>query len=174
MEQSHNDESFLDERLVASPSDSGEDEPSEIQPVNGELEDRSLAVRDEDQDMEIEMAGAFPMPDLDEAPPPLIQLGYGTPGKGTFNVGGDWAEELQRTISPRKQDRQALRETQALLLKDRDVDEEQTPNAKLSGKSTGSKLATSIDLMNSLFGQEQARRNGRNAKQVTKGKCVKV
>ncbi len=174
MEQSHNDESFLDERLAASPSDSGEDEPSEIQHVNGELEDRSLVVRDEDQDIEIDMAGAFPSPDLDEAPPPLIQLGYGTPGKGNFNVGGDWAEELQRTISPRKQDRQALRETQTLLLKDRDVDEEQTPNAEMSGKGTGSKLATSIDLMNSLFGQEQARRNGRNAKQVANGKCVKV
>lgn len=171
MEQSHNDESFLDERL-ASPSDSGEDEPSEIQHVNGGIEDRSLAVRDQDQDMEIEMAGAFPSPVLDEAPPKsLLQFGYGTPGKGTFNGGGDWAEELKRTISPRKQDRQALRETQALLLKDRDVDEEKTPNAKLSGKSTGSQLATPIDLMNSLFGQEQARRNGRNAK--LKGKGVK-
>ena len=175
MEQIHNDESFLDERLAASPSASGEDEPSELQHVNSENEGRSLVVRDEDQDMEIEMAGAFPSPNLDEAPPKsLLQLGYGTPGKGTFNVSGDWAEELQRTISPRKQDRQALRETQAHLLKDRDEEEEKTPNAKLNGKGTGSKLATSIDLMNSLFGQEQARRNGRNAKQATKGKGVKV
>ncbi|KAF6240559.1 hypothetical protein HO173_001228 [Letharia columbiana] len=174
MEQVRNDESFLDERLAASPSDSGEDEPSELRRVKGGIEDRSLVVRDEEQDMEIEMAGAFPSPDLDEAPPKsFLQLGYGTPGKATFNVGGDWAEELQRTISPRKQDRQALRETQVHLLKDRDVDEEKTPNAKRSGKVTGSKLATSIDLMNSLFGQEQARRDGRNAKQATKGKVVK-
>ena len=173
MEQDHRDESFLDERLAASPSDSGEDEPSEIPYGNDEIENRPLAVRGEDQDMEIEMAGAFP--DLDEAlPKSLVQFGYGTPGKGTYNIGGDWADELQRTISPRKQDRQALRETQAHLLKDRDVDEEQTPNAKMSGKATGSKLATPIDLMNSLFGQEQARRNGRNAKQITKGKGVKV
>ena len=172
MEQVQNDESFLDERLAASPSDSGEDEPSEMQHVKGEIKDRSVAVRDGDQDMEIDMAGAFPSPDLDEAAPKsLLQIGYGTPGKGMFSIGGDWAEELQRTISPRKQDRQALRETQAQLLKDHDVDEEQTPNATLS---TGSKLATSIDLMNSLFGQEQARRNGRNAKQATKGKGVKV
>lgn len=175
MEQVHNDEFVLDERLAASPSDSGEDEPSEIQHVNREIEDQSLAVRDEDQDMEIEMAGAFPSPNLDEIPPKsLLQLTYGTPGKGTFNVGGDWAEELQRTISPRKQDRQALRETQEHLLKDRDVDEQKTPNAKLSSKGTGSKLVTSIDLMNSLFGQEQARRNVRNAKQATKGNGVKV
>ena len=175
MKEDHNDESFLDERLAALPSDSGEDEPSEVQHVNGEVEGRSLIVHDEDQDMEIEMAGAFPSPDLDKAPPKsLLQLGYGTPGKGTFNVGGDWAEELQRTISPRKQDRQALRETQAHFLKDHNEDEEKTPNAKLNGKGTGSKLATSIDLMNSLFGQEQARRTGRNAKQATKGKGVKV
>lgn len=169
MEQTHNDQSFLGERLAASPSDSGEDEPSEVQHGNGDVDDRSLVVRDEDQDMEMEMAGAFPSPELDEAlPTSLLQLGYGTPAKGTFNVGGDWAEELQRTISPRKQDRQALRETQAHVLKDRDVDEKKTPEEKLSGKGTGSKLVTSIDLMNSLFGQEQARRNGRNAKQGAK------
>ena len=175
VQQVHTDDSFLDERLAASPPDSGEDEPSEIQDVSGGIVDRSLAVRDEDQDMDIEMAGAFPSPDVGEAPPKsLLQLGYGTPGKGTFNAGGDWAEGLQRTISPRKQDRQALRETQAKFLKDRDVDEEQKPSANLGGKMTGSKLATPIDLMNSLFGQEQARRTGRNAKQVAKGKGVKV
>ena len=169
MEQVHNDESFLDERLAASPSDSGEDEPSEIQNADGDIEDRALVVRDEDQHMDIEMAGAFPSPDADEPlPKSLLQLGYGTPGKGTFNVGGDWAEELQRTISPRKQDRQALRETQAQVLKDRALDEEKTPSQKMSGKRTGSKLETSIDLMNSLFGQEQARRNGRKTKQGVK------
>ena len=169
MEQVPNDESFLDDRLAASPSDDGEDEPSEIQNMNGDVEDRSLAVLDEDQDMEIDMAGAFPLPDPDELlPKSLLQLGHGTPGKATFKVGGDWAEELQRTISPRKQDRQALRETQAQVLKERDVDEEKTPTKKPSGKGTGSKLVTSIDLMNSLFGQEQARRNGRNAKQGVK------
>ena len=175
MEQDQNGESFLDDRLAASPSDSDEDEPSEMQRVNGEIEDRSLAVHDEDQEMEIEMAGAFPSPDVHDIPPKsLFQIGYGTPGKETFNMGGDWAEELQRTISPRKQDRQALREMQAQLLKDRDVDEEKPPNAKSSGKGTGSRIATPIDLMNSLFGQEQARRNGGNAKQSMKGKGVKV
>ena len=175
MERAHNDESFLDKRLAVSPSDSDEDEPSEIQHVNDEIEDRSLLVHDEDQDMGIEMAGAFPSPGLAEAPPKsFLQLGYETPGKGMFNVGGDWAEELQRTISPRKQDRQALRETQVHVLKDRDVDEEKTSTANQSRKGRGSKLATSIDLMNSLFGQEQARRNGRNAKQTMEGKGVKV
>ena len=177
MEQAHNNESFFDERLAASPSDSGEDEPGEAQHMNGENEYRSFAVHNEDQgmEMEIEMAGAFPSPNhYEESPKSLLQLGYGTPGKGMLNVGSDWAEELQRTISPRKQDRQALRETQAHVLKERDLDEEKTPNAKESGKGTGSKLTTSIDLMNSLFGQEQARRNGWNAKQAMKGKGAKV
>ena len=175
MERVQNEEPFLDGRSAASPSDSGEDEPSEIQHVNGEIEDRSLVIRDDDQGVEIDMVGAFPSPDQDEAPPPsLFQLGFGTPEKGTFNVSRDWAQELQRTISPRKQDRQALRETQAQFAKNRDEAEEKTPNAKSSEKGTGSKLATSIDLMNSLFGQEQARRNGRNAKQSARGKGVKV
>lgn len=175
VESIHKDDSFLEELLAVSPSDSGEDEPSENQHENDEIEDRSLAIRGEDEDTEMEMAGAFPSPNIDEGPPKsLVQLGYGTPGKGTINVHGDWAEELQRTISPKKQDRQALRETQARLLKDRDVNEKNTPNAKLSGNYKGSKLSTPIDLMNSLFGQEQSRTNGRNAKQATKGNGVKV
>ena len=173
VKSNYKDESFLEESLAVSPSDSGEDEPSEIQHENDGIGDRSLAIRGEDEDTEMEMAGAFPSPILDEGPPkPLLQLGYGTPGKRTINVHGDWVEELQRTISPKKQDRQALRETQAHLLKDRDVNEKNTPNASLSGKGKGSKLSTPIDLMNSLFGQEQSRRNGRNAKQAMTG--VKV
>ena len=174
MQEVHtNGESFLDERLAASPSDSGEDEPSEMQNVSGEIEDRSLVVHDEENYMEMEMAGAFPSPGLEE-PTAVLQLGYGTPGKGLFSVSADWAEELQRTISPRKQDRQALRETQAHVLEDREVGQERRPNAALGGKGTP-KLATSIDLMNSLFGQEQARRSGRKAKQATEnGKGLKV
>ena len=172
MEQVETDKSFLDERLAVSPSDSGEDEPTEIRQLNSEIEDRSLAIRDNEQLMEIEMAGAFPSPYVDEARPiSLLKLGHGTPEKGMFNVGGDWAQELQRTISPRKQDRRALREMQVHLSKDRDEAEDQTPATKSSVKGTGSKLATSIDLMNSLFGQEQARRN---TKQTTKAKGVKV
>ena len=175
VESIHKDDSFLEELLAVSPSDSGEDEPSENRHENDEIEDRSLAIRGEDEDTEMEMAGAFPSPHIDEGPPKsLVQLGYGTPGKGTINVHGDWAEELQRTISPKKQDRQALRETQAHLLKDRDVNEKNTPNAKLGGNYKGSKLSTPIDLMNSLFGQEQSRTNGRSAKQATKGNVVKV
>jgi len=168
------DQSFLDERLAASPSDSGEDEPSELGSGNGEVLDHSLVVRDEDEeevgddDMEMEMAGAFPLEEEAVAP------AFGTPGRGVFSMSGDWAEELQKTVSPKKQDRQALRETQALVLENRDISRGTTPRAK--GRSKGSKpeLATSIDLMNSLFGQDQARRSRQGTKQTAKGTGLKV
>lgn len=169
-EVSNVDESFLDERLAASASDSGEDEPSEIEDENDEIEDRSIVVRDEDQDMEVEMAGAFPLPDAYEPNPnTLHEIGFGTPSKATFNISGGWAEQLQRTISPRKQDRQALRDAQTRLLGDEDEDTEKTPSASMRGKSA-SRMETSIDLMNSLFGQEQLRRKGPKARDTTKGK----
>jgi nuclear pore complex protein Nup98-Nup96 len=43
----------------------------------------------------------------------------GTPSKGQYVFDDDWANTLQRTISPKKQDRQALRETQNQALKER-------------------------------------------------------
>ena len=165
------DQSFLDERLV-SPSDSGEDEPSEEEAVN-EVDDRSLVVRgggsnEEDDDMELEMAGAFP--EELEAAKSMV-----TPGKVNFSITGDWADELQRTISPRKQDRQTLRETQAKIEENRDVDEEQTPSEKKASTfSKGSNMATHMDLMDSLWGQEQLKRSGRQGNQPAKAKGLKV
>ncbi|KAK4692376.1 nuclear pore complex protein Nup98-Nup96, partial [Lecanoromycetidae sp. Uapishka_2] len=167
-EISNVNESFLDERLAVSASDSGEDEPSELEDENGEIEDPSLLIRDEGQDMDIEMAGAFPSPDTNQSvTKTLREVGFGTPAKSMFNVSGDWAVQLQRTISPRKQDRQALRETQARVLEDEDTD--QTPNTSVREKAIP-RLETSIDLMNSLFGQEQVRRKGQKTKGATKGK----
>lgn len=180
MEEAHsNDGSFLGERSASSPSDSGEDEPSDDHSMSGALqEDQSLMIRDDDADdtmetgMEFEMAGAFPSVENDEA---TAKLGYGTPGKFTFSTGSDWAEELQRTISPKKQDRQALRDTQARVLQEGNNEggEDQTPITLLNDKNTG-KLATHADLMNSLWGQEQERRSGRDTKQAAKGKGFKV
>lgn len=167
-EVSNVDESFLDERLATSASESGEDEPSEIQDRDGEVEDRSIVVRDGDQDMEIDMAGAFPSPDADEpVPRTLHELGFGTPVKPMLNISGDWAEQLQRTISPRKQDREALRETQARVLEDQDGQSEKTPSAPKKGNGTP-KMETSIDLMKSLFEQEHVRRKGPKAKEASK------
>lgn len=182
-EYSDNDQSFLDERLAASPSDNGADEPSELQDLNDNVLDRSLIVRDDD----LEMAGSFPQADSGDGnanagegllPKSILkatyqdQFGNGTPRR--FNPSGDWAEELQRTISPRKQDRQALRETQGHVLEDQGISSEGTPKAAWKANGASTKLNTSIDLMNSLFGQEEARRSGRGVKQTAKGKGFEV
>lgn len=172
VEAAHHHQSFLGERLV-SPSDSDEDEPSEENAVN-QVEDQSLVVRgsgseeDDDDVMELEMAGAFPQ-ELEAAKSML------TPSKAAFTVSGDWAADLQRTISPKKQDRQALRETQALFREDHGYGEEQTPTTKrVSAFGKDSTMATHMDLMDSLWGQEQLRRQGRKHEQTPKAKSVKV
>ena len=185
-EVTYEDQSFLDERLAASPSTSGEDEPSEIQNSSNEVEDRSLVVHDED----LEMAGSFPNTGNDDGDlfnvsgNPIAKsilkaseqnfIGIDTPGKLKFHASEEWAQELQRTVSPRKQDRQALRESQAYIMKDREIFNEDTPKAKSVSSSTGPVFATSIDLMNSLFGEDQARRNSQGAKQAKKGKGFEV
>jgi nuclear pore complex protein Nup98-Nup96 len=72
-----------------------------------------------------------------------------------------WTEQLQQTVSPKKQDRQALRESQGNVLREMGRDGDATPKSKetagLSG--TGHGIATSIDLMNSLFGKDQGKRS---------------
>lgn len=182
-ESSDNNESFLDDRLAASSFDSGTDEPSELQDSEDKILDRSLIVRDDD----LGMAGSFPQADSGDAnagvgegllPKSILKVTHqdkfnnGTPLR--FNPSGDWAEELQRTISPRKQDRQALRETQGHVHEDQGISREGTPKAVWKPNGASAKLATSIDLMNSLFGQEEARRSGRGVKQTAKGKGFEV
>ena len=174
-----NEDSFLEDGSSASPSDSGVDEPSELEEVSAELDDGSVVVEENEMDtvghepkpLSIENA-LMPKSILKASQPPLIT--FGTPGKPNFNVTGDWAEQLQRTISPRKQDRQALRACQATLLNDRDADNDNTPRALSDKNGTGQEFATSIDLMNSIFGKEQARKSGRGVKQGTKGKGFEV
>lgn len=183
---SHDNESFSNEQLGASPSESGSDEPSELQDIDENAEDRSSIVQDDDMDM----AGAFPQGDLEDAtltpngglpgPKSILKVtyqgqgGYGTPLKLRFNPSGDWPEELQRTISPRKQDRQALRDNQAHVLEDQEVHHEPTPKITSQLNGAANSLSTSIDLMNSLFGQEKARTSGRTVDQAAKEKGLKV
>ena len=165
------DQSFLDERLV-SPSDSGEDEPSEHRAVN-EIDDRSLVVRgvstdEEEDEMELEMAGAFP----EELEATKLMV---TPGKVPITVTGDWADELQRTISPRKQNRKILREAQIQIEENSSIDEEQIPKENKAGTlGKASSMATHMDLMDSLWGQDRLKRSGRQGKQPAKAKGLKV
>ena len=159
-EAKQNGQSFLDERSVVSVSDD-EDEPSEQAQLDV-AEDKSLVVQDED----VEMIGAFPTVDNppEMFPKSILKAsrfednGPGTPQRSGLNLGDDWTEQLQRTISPRKQDRRLLRESQALLFRVQDFDPPKTqgnPNSKKDGEE----IATSIDLMNSLFGKEEARKS---------------
>lgn len=74
----------------------------------------------------------------------------------------NWAEQLRRTISPVKRDRQALKAMQTTLFTDHD----QSPFA-LPASVYGTGFATSIDLMNSIFGKSAAKRTGEG---VTVGK----
>lgn len=173
--QSIEEDSFYD-RSAESHSESGADEPSEIQEFDEDMVDRMLVVHEGD---DMEMAGSFPPNDLDNAVadssesiinPVLKFIDHdeldATPKKLVFNPNGDWAEELQRTISPRKQDRQALRENQALVLEDLYIERGDTPKAAPKLNGPGDQLKTSIDLINSLFGEEQARRKGLGVKKA--------
>ena len=170
-EHPHDELSFLDQRLVLS-SDDNEDEPSNDQVMNG-TEDQSLVIHngdvdEESDDAELEMAGAFP--DELEVAKSMIM-----PGKVTLNVTGDWAHELKSTISPKKQDRQILRETQAKFRQTNGSDEETTPQRKTKWSSCKeSNMETHMDLMDSLWGQEQLRRSGRQGQQPANSDGVKV
>ena len=167
-EVDHHDESFLAERLAASPSITSEDEPSELEDAVTHSNDKSVVVQNEDQDVEVEMAGAFPTIDLDA--PSALANGLGIPGKDLFNVNDDWAEALKRTISPQKQDREALREKQLQISVDQ-ISHQET--SKMDVTSTKS-IKTHGDLMNSLFGKEQSKRRQRQDKNVLKNNSMKV
>ena len=159
------EESFLDERLATSPSDSGEDEPSDMQDANGEGEVQSLIIREEDDGVDLEMAGAFPEQDADEVTAPVLK----NSSKETFNICGDWASELQRTIRPRKQDRRALRNQQSQGSYDGLT---ATPDTKGDTPT----LSTHADIGRSLFGEPgQAQpKKVRGVGMVTRKSTIKV
>lgn len=131
--------SFLDQRSVGSSV--------------ADAEDAGGLGLPEDQ----EMAGSFPAPDRTTEqstaafePKSILKNSTmnGTPLKtGSVFFGDDWTEQLQRTVSPRKQDRAALRASQAVAFKS--PEQEPTPKAK----DRTQPFATSMDIMNSLFNQ---------------------
>ncbi|KAH0544545.1 hypothetical protein FGG08_001317 [Glutinoglossum americanum] len=107
----------------------------------------------------------------------------GSPGTLTQNQGSvlspyifsrqdAWTEQLQQTVSPKKQDRQALRESQGNVLREIDCDGDTTPKSKgsagLSGSGHG--IATSIDLMDSLFGKDQSKKSPKTVRAGGKGR----
>ncbi|KAL8665878.1 MAG: hypothetical protein Q9168_007607 [Polycauliona sp. 1 TL-2023] len=164
-ETNGNDESFLDERSAASVYDDGA--PSDRSSTNHLNGNQSLVVGEEQRDM----AGSFPNvdgpSDQENTAGKSILIDsqaadfFGTPAKLDFNQDGDWAEELRRTISPRKQDRQALRESQARVLQHKDRKDESTPKASTKQKAVQPGFATAMDLMRSLNPQEPERKKGK-------------
>ncbi|KAL8871264.1 MAG: hypothetical protein Q9174_002867, partial [Haloplaca sp. 1 TL-2023] len=168
--------SFSDSRPASSVGHSEERSPSpEMDYQNG---DDSVAVH-EDQ---LDMAGSFPQVDggseeRDLMPKSILKstqtgAGFGTPGKLQFNDSGDWAEELCRTISPKKQDRQALRESQARVMHILDEKNDTTPKARKGQKPSQPGFATTMDLMDSIFPKEQQNRRMKgSARKTGQGKA---
>ncbi|CAO2656014.1 Nn.00g048170.m01.CDS01 [Neocucurbitaria sp. VM-36] len=88
----------------------------------------------------------------------VLRPGQGTPSKGKPVFEDDWANQLQRTISPKKQDRHALRESQGNVLREHDGNA-----AKLSQSFGGRQLTTAMDLMDSLFGETEKQKLSKRA-----------
>ena len=178
-EVQENGESFLGGSSARSPSDSGVDEPSDVREDLDHLEDRSLMFQDDD----MEMIGAFPPTNEEHqytgnlAQPKSIfnasQMSLGTPTRLIVNMGDDWAEQLRKTVSPKKQDRHALRQSQRQLFEENNEEQQRTLVAQAPIRDA-SGFATSIDLMNSLFGKEQQRKSGQGLKQTGTGNAFEV
>lgn len=81
----------------------------------------------------------------------VLRPGQGTPSKTHQHVfEDDWTNQLQRTISPKKHDRQALRESQGHVLREQDSN-----FGNFSHSVGGRNLTTAMDLMESLFGETE-------------------
>ena len=112
----------------------------------------------ETDDESNQVVGAFPPVEL-TAPKSILKAApvNGTPVRSTFQPNDDWAEQLQRTVSPKKQDRKALREQQNAFFEDGGV-----PSKPTLGRSTGGQaFNTTMDIMNSLWSQPKVARKGR-------------
>ncbi|KAI9867781.1 MAG: Nuclear pore complex protein Nup98-Nup96 [Trichoglossum hirsutum] len=105
-------------------------------------------------------------------PETLVQNQVSALSPYIFSRQDAWTEQLQQTVSPKKQDRQALRESQGNVLREIERDGDATPkskgNAGLAG--SGHAIATSIDLMNSLFGKDQGKKSPKGVGTSGKGK----
>ncbi|KAF2744617.1 hypothetical protein M011DRAFT_407995, partial [Sporormia fimetaria CBS 119925] len=141
-------ESFLGDRSVG--SSDGQHDAESYQP--------SESGSDQDQDMagpvsapahtteQTPARGRMPKSILKNSH--IILPGLGTPSKGPLVFDDDWANQLQRTISPRKQDRHALREAQDDMLRMHDDD-----NTVLARSTNDQPMFSRMGLMESLFGE---------------------
>ncbi|KAL4808392.1 nuclear protein 96-domain-containing protein [Aspergillus unguis] len=159
--ENDDDESFLEEGSTGSTEQGDDEDVTESQQSAGESE------LELDEGEEMDMAGTFPNldrtveqddEDMDTGLTQPSLKPWNTPPKARLNLSGDWAEQLQRTISPRKQNRDALREIQANAFSERPLNDD-TPTKPAAGNQPKG-FNTSIDLMNSLF--QQPRKQGQS------------
>ncbi|RMZ90805.1 hypothetical protein DV736_g1962, partial [Chaetothyriales sp. CBS 134916] len=129
-------------------------------PEQDERSEHSAVSEDDTSDDDMNMAGSYPAPagpalNFDSPSKPILKPGgaAGTPVRPLLDFEGDWAEQLQRTISPRKQNRDALREAQSKVLLNRAY-EPIKPNVRKN------EFRSSIDVMNAIFGNERGSRAG--------------
>ncbi|KAL1983062.1 hypothetical protein VTN96DRAFT_545 [Rasamsonia emersonii] len=175
-EEEDGEGSFLEDGSTGSTAEADGDE-EEVTESQQSVE--SEVGSDEDGDME--MAGSFPAPHhtvehenttrtvMTSFEDTQRSMQFGTPAKPRLDLSGDWAEQLQRTISPRKQDRDALRELQATAFTDRKLKDD-TPKkdaGTAGGRPKG--FTTSIDLMNSLF--QQPKKAGKSPSKKQNGQA---
>jgi nuclear pore complex protein Nup98-Nup96 len=198
------DQSFLDERSVESTSDDIMDEPSEVHNVDiNNAEDESVMIEDQDMagpfpshddttELQEEegspLVGSKGETSALPGPKSILKSGihrgqnFGSPlalNQGSayspyiLSRQDGWTEQLQQTVSPKKQDRQALRESQGNVLKETERDGDATTKSRATAAS-GHGIATSIDLMNSLFGRDQGGKNPKTGSTGGKGKGFEV
>jgi nuclear pore complex protein Nup98-Nup96 len=186
MEDYDQQQSFLDDRSVGSQSEDGVEEPVDDDEVF--VDGESVGIVDQ------EMAGSFPQADntteRDHDSQDGMAIAEDTPGgimrarmraiknsaspvKRNFIAGNDWAGTLTTTISPQKQDRALLK---SLIDVGEDLlpENEPAPAARSRVVSDGRGFATSIDLMNSLFGQTKSSVKAAKVSVSAKGKDYEV
>ncbi|KAL5375060.1 hypothetical protein DPSP01_011475 [Paraphaeosphaeria sporulosa] len=96
----------------------------------------------------------------------LFRPSSDTPSKGPAVFDDDWANALQRTISPRKQDRRALRESQGNALRERGNNTASLAQS-LGVRNTKATMSR-MELMDSLFGKTSAQQVS-SSKRVERG-----
>ncbi|KAI4661040.1 uncharacterized protein J4E79_005608 [Alternaria viburni] len=155
MEDTHG-ESFLGQRSVGSldgQHDADYSEESELELARDQSMADSVSgpVRTTEQDTAKEDPFKSTLkPKSILKPSQLMKPGAGTPTKAQPVFDDDWANQLQRTISPKKQDRFALRESQGNVLR-----EHEAQPTKLSQSFGARQMTTAMDLMDSLFGETE-------------------
>ncbi|KAH9862595.1 hypothetical protein IAQ61_010013 [Plenodomus lingam] len=150
-------QSFLGQRSVGSLD--GQQDADYTEESESELgHDQDMADSDARPILTTEQAPAKDDPFRDTLKPKsilkpgqVLRPGMGTPTKAKPVFDDDWANQLQRTISPRKQDRHVLRENQENALKEQDMNASQFAQTFGGGRQ----LTTAMDLMDSLFGETQ-------------------